>query len=512
VNDFTRKLELSRDDLVPAAISGTGAGASTKSSVRLAQVVLAGGSGSRLWPMSREQYPKQLIGVLGSDSLLQATVERMRDFSVQEHRTQSRPIIVCGEEHRFTTAEQLRASGIDARIVVEPARRDTAPALTLAAAAACADGEDAIIVAMPADHAIADVAAFQRAIACAARYAQDGAITTLGVLPTRPDSGFGYIKLGEVLHDGAHHIERFVEKPAAELAAQYLASGRYWWNSGIFVVRASVWLSTIKALQPEIYEACATAYAQGTSDGPFFRPGADAFRQSPSNSIDYAVMEPLGSDGGLAPGVVVPLDAGWSDLGSWDAVWNALEKDGDGNVARGRIVFEGTTSSFAHSEGRLVACVGVTNLVVVETDDAVLVADRSRVQDIKGLVSRIRAQRAPEADAHRKVRRPWGYYDSIDHGKRFQVKRIVVNPGGRLSLQLHHHRAEHWIVVSGTALVTRADEQFMLTENQSTFIQLGVTHRLENPGKLPLELIEVQSGSYLGEDDIVRFDDTYGRT
>jgi mannose-1-phosphate guanylyltransferase/mannose-6-phosphate isomerase len=260
-----------------------------------------------------------------------------------------------------------------------------------------------------------------------------------------------------------------------------------------------------------MHDACALAHASGTTDGPFFRPDADAFKQSPSDSIDYAVMERLGSGEQLAAGVVVPLEAGWSDLGSWGAVWDALDKDADGNVSRGRVVFEGTTSSFAHSEGRLVACVGVTNVVVVETDDAVLVADRSSVQDVKGLVSRIRAQQAPEAEAHRKVRRPWGYYDSIDHGDRFQVKRIVVYPGGRLSLQLHHHRAEHWIVVSGTALVTRGDEQFMLSENQSTFIPLGVTHRLENPGKLPLELIEVQSGSYLGEDDIVRFDDTYGR-
>ncbi|ANB75638.1 mannose-1-phosphate guanylyltransferase/mannose-6-phosphate isomerase [Paraburkholderia phytofirmans OLGA172] len=481
-----------------------------RASVRLAPVVLAGGSGSRLWPMSREQYPKQLIGVLGPDSLLQATVGRMKGFAI-EAGLAGAPIVVCGDEHRFVTAEQLRTNGVDARIVVEPVRRDTAPALTLAAAAACADGEDAIVIAMPADHAIADVDAFQRAIALAVEHAQDGAITTLGVPPTRPDTGFGYIKLGAGLGAGAHRIERFVEKPVAELAAQYLASGQYWWNSGIFVVRASVWLSTLRTLQPAMHDACVLAHAQGTTDGPFFRPGADAFKQSPSDSIDYAVMERLWSKEGLPTGVVVPLEAGWSDLGSWDAVWGAMDKDADGNVARGRVVFEGATSSFAHSDGRLVACVGVTNVVVVETADAVLVADRSRVQDVKGLVSRIRAQHAPEADAHRKVQRPWGYYDSIDHGDRFQVKRIVVHPGGRLSLQLHHHRAEHWVVVRGTALVTRGDEQFTLSENQSTFIPLGVTHRLENPGKLPLELIEVQSGSYLGEDDIVRFDDTYGR-
>ncbi|RQS08899.1 mannose-1-phosphate guanylyltransferase/mannose-6-phosphate isomerase [Burkholderia sp. Bp8998] len=477
---------------------------------RVAPVVLAGGSGSRLWPMSREQYPKQLIGVLGADSLLQATVQRMTGFSIEEGGV-SAPIVVCGEEHRFVTAEQLRASGLDARIIVEPTRRDTAPALTLAAAAACADGQDAIVVAMPADHAIADTVAFHRAIELAVDHARRGAIATLGVPPTRPDSGFGYIKIGEALGGGAHRIERFVEKPAAELAAQYVEAGSYWWNSGIFVVRASVWLDTLRALQPDMHAACMTAHVQGTHDGPFFRPHDDAFRQSPSDSIDYAVMERLASDASTVDGVVVPLDAGWSDLGSWDAVWEALDKDADGNVGRGKVVFEGATSSFVHSEGRLVACVGMTNAIVVETADAVLVADRSRVQDVKGLVNRIRAQQAPEADTHRKVRRPWGYYDSIDHGDRFQVKRIVVHPGGRLSLQLHHHRAEHWIVVRGTALVTRGDEQFMLGENQSTFIPLGVTHRLENPGKLPLELIEVQSGSYLGEDDIVRFDDTYGR-
>jgi mannose-1-phosphate guanylyltransferase / mannose-6-phosphate isomerase len=473
-------------------------------------VVLAGGSGSRLWPMSREQYPKQLIGLVGSDSLLQATVQRMKGFQTDTGPV-GLPIIVCGEEHRFATAEQLRMSGIDAHIVVEPARRGTAPALTLAAAAATANDEDAIIVATPADHAVADVPAFQRAIAVATELAQAGAIVTLGVPPTRPDTGFGYILIGEALGAGAHCIERFVEKPGAELAAQYLASGQYWWNSGIFIMRASVWLDTIKTLQPAVHESCTLAYAQGKADGPFFRPADKAFMQSPEDSIDYAVMERLGSGQTLARGVVVPLDAGWSDLGSWDAVWEATDKDADGNAARGRVVFEGATSTFAHSEGRLVACVGVANVVVVETDDAVLVADRSRVQDVKRLVSRIRAQQAPEADTHRKVRRPWGYYDLIDSGERFQVKRIVVQPGGRLSLQLHHHRAEHWIVVSGTALVTRGDEQFMLSENQSTFIPLGVTHRLENPGKLSLELIEVQSGPYLAEDDIVRFDDGYGR-
>ncbi|MGA7782867.1 MAG: mannose-1-phosphate guanylyltransferase/mannose-6-phosphate isomerase, partial [Paraburkholderia sp.] len=376
------------------------------------------------------------------------------------------------------------------------------------------DGEDAILVVMPADHAILDTAAFQQAIARAAEHAQRGAIATLGVPPTRPDTGFGYIRLGDEVDCGAFRIERFVEKPALELATQYVASGAYWWNSGIFIVQASVWLELVTRLQPAIAEACLAAIAGGHADGPFFRPQAEAFVKTPADSIDYAVMERLGvagPEGAPFEGVVVPLVAGWSDLGSWDAVWDALDKDAAGNVGRGRVLFEGASSSYAHSEGRLVACVGTTNVVVVETADAVLVADRSHVQDVKGLVARIKAQHSPEADEHRKVRRPWGFYDSIDHGERFQVKRIVVDPGSRLSLQLHHHRAEHWVVVRGTAMVTRGDEHFLLSENESTFIPLGVRHRLENPGKVPLEIIEVQSGSYLGEDDIVRFDDTYGR-
>lgn len=495
----------------PIDVSAGGVDLSSERSLRIEPVVLAGGSGSRLWPMSREQYPKQLIGVLGPDSLLQATVQRLRTDAGQAEIF-AEPIVVCGDDHRFLTAEQMRASGVSARLLVEPARRGTAPALSLAAAAANAGGEDAILVAMPADHAISDNSAFHHAIGQAAIHAQAGAIVTLGVVPTCADSGLGYIKLGALLENGARRMEHFVEKPAAELAAQYVASGNYWWNSGIFVVRASVWLNTLKTLQPVMHEACMAAYANATYDGTFIRPAAEHFTRAPSDSIDYAVMERLSSDESLAPGVVVPLDAGWSDLGSWDAVWEALEKDADGNVARGRVVFEGVTSCFAQSDGRLVACVGINNVVVVETDDAVLVVDRSRVQDVKGIVERIKREQAPEANVHRKVQRPWGYYDSIDRGDRFQVKRIVVNPGAQLSLQLHHHRAEHWTVVHGTARVTRGGDCFLLSENESTFIPVGVQHRLENPGKLPLEIIEVQSGSYLGEDDIVRFDDTYGRS
>ncbi|GLU30557.1 mannose-1-phosphate guanylyltransferase/mannose-6-phosphate isomerase [Trinickia caryophylli] len=496
--------------MLPRDTVGARAAVVGKSCRRIVPVVLAGGSGTRLWPMSREHYPKQLIGVIGADTLLQATVRRLDGFPDGWTLAES-PVIVCGGEHCFLIDEQLRASGVTPQLIVEPARRDTAPALTLAAAHACAEGEDAVLVVMPADHSIADVRALQAALERAARYAEQGAIATLGVPPTRADTGFGYIRVGDALGDGAYGVEGFVEKPAAELAAQYLAAGTYWWNSGIFVMRASVWLDAVAALRPDMHDACMAAFEHGTRAGEHFHPAPAAFADTPADSIDYAVMEHLGSADAPFRGVVVPLEAGWSDLGSWDAVWDALAKDGDGNVARGRVVFEGATSTYAHSEGRLVACVGTTDLVVVETADAVLVADRSHVQRIKGLVARIKADHAPEADAHRKVRRPWGSYDSVDRGDRFQVKRIVVSPGARLSLQMHHHRAEHWIVVRGTARVTRGDDAFLLSENESTYIPLGVTHRLENPGKVPLEIIEVQSGAYLGEDDIVRFDDQYGR-
>ena len=475
----------------------------------LSAVVLAGGAGTRLWPLSRKHVPKQLIDVIGRGTLLQTTASRLAGLQGSPG-AEAAPIVVCGEAHRFLTAQQLAEAGVDARIVVEPAGRNTAPALTMAALLACEQGGDSVLVAMPADHVIADGDALRRAVLRAAHFAEQGAIVTLGVPPTRADTGFGYIRLGTPLDGLARRIDAFVEKPAAELAARYLASGDYWWNSGIFVVRASTWLAALQQLQPAMHAACASAFAGGHGEGAFFHPHAASFAAIPSNSIDYAVMEHL-ARADAPEGVVVALEAGWSDLGSWDAVWDAIGKDDDGNAARGRVMFEGATSCYAHSEGRLVACVGTTNLVVVETADAVLVVDRSQVQAVKGLVERIARQHGPEADAHRKVQRPWGCYDSIDHGERFQVKRIVVNPGASLSLQLHHHRAEHWTVVRGTARVTRGDEQFLLSENESTYIPIGVTHRLENPGKLPLEVIEVQSGAYLGEDDIVRLSDTYGR-
>lgn len=478
---------------------------------RVVPVVLAGGAGTRLWPLSREEHPKQLIDVLGKETLLQSTLSRLQGFD-KDFAYVDAPIVVCGAEHKFSTHEQLSTHDAKSCIIVEPARRDTAPALTLAAAQIVQDGDDAIIVAMPADHAILDTVAFQKAINIAVRQAATGKIVTLGIPPTHAETGLGYIELGAPISDGVYNVASFVEKPHAQLAAQYFSSNKYWWNSGIFVVSASLWLKIIQSLEPEIYKACVLACAQGVTNGDAIFPAKDHFIQSPSISIDYAVMERLSSAAGVASGVVVLMDAGWSDLGSWDAVWEAATKDANGNVAQGRIVFEGTTSSIAHSEGRLIACVGVSNVVVVETPDAILVADRSHAQDVKKVVERIRRENAPEARSHRKVKRPWGYYDSIDRGDRFQVKRIVVQPGGCLSLQLHYHRAEHWIVVSGTARVTRGDEQFMLAENESTFIPVGTVHRLENPGRVPLEMIEVQSGSYLGEDDIVRFEDTYGRS
>ncbi|HEY3599230.1 MAG TPA: mannose-1-phosphate guanylyltransferase/mannose-6-phosphate isomerase [Paraburkholderia sp.] len=498
--------------------------------LKIHPVILAGGSGTRLWPMSREQHPKQLIGLLGEDSLLQSTTRRL-DALDAGYPVADQLVVVCNEDHRFTTAEQLRTSGKSSRLMLEPVGRNTAPALTVAALSVAAQDEDGIMVVMPADHAVADIAGFHAAVAVGVQHAAAGYIVTMGIMPTHAETGYGYIRVGVPLADatdgsepdaatgadfdavatGARRLDRFVEKPHLELAQRYVESKEYWWNSGIFITRASTWLKAIKHFHPAIYDSCVAAFAGGAADGDFFRLQREAFEGCPSDSIDYAVMEQLGNDTSVCSGVVVPLMAGWSDVGSWDAIWQILPKDADDNVGRGRVMFEGAESTFAHSEGRLIACVGTHDLVVVETDDAILVADKSHVQDVKKVVSRIRSERGAEASNHRKVHRPWGHYDSVDIGERFQVKRIVVKPGAQLSLQMHHHRAEHWIVVRGTALVTRGEERFIVSENESAYIPLGVTHRLENPGKMPLEIIEVQSGSYLGEDDIVRFDDTYGR-
>ena len=420
------------------------------------------------------------------------------------------------EEYRFVIAEQLRLMGKGGTIVLEPLGRNTAPALAIAAQAAIKKGVDPVLLVMPADHVIVDTQAFQSVVRQGAALAEQGAVVTFGITPDAPETGYGYIQSGDAFGaDGAKCIARFVEKPDLTTAQAYLREGTYSWNSGLFMMRASVWLKALVACRPDIAKACDEAWAQRREDGEFVRVGKDAFSLCPSDSIDYAVMERLAGGAGapsdLPSGVVIPLSAGWSDVGAWEALWNVLPKDASGNVAQGDVLLQDSRNTLALSEGRLIACVGVDDLIVVETADAVLVAHKNKTQDVKKIVDRLKQSGRTEGQIHRKVFRPWGWYDSVDSGDRFQVKRIVVKPGAALSLQMHHHRAEHWIVVSGTAKVTQADKTYLLSENESTYIPLGTTHRLENPGKVALEMIEVQSGSYLGEDDIVRFEDVYGR-
>ena len=480
-------------------------------------VVLSGGSGTRLWPLSREKYPKQLLPLIGEDSLLQATVRRVDGIAGAELAA---PMVVCGEEYRFVIAEQLRLLGKPGTIVLEPMGRNTAPALTLAALAAIKNGADPVLLVMPADHVITNITAFQSVVSQGAMLAATGAVVTFGITPDAPETGYGYIQSGAAFASPAANgnaaslIARFVEKPDLATAQTYLDAGTYLWNSGLFMMRATVWLAAMGACRPDILAACQTAWNEGDTDGDFVRVGKETFANCPADSIDYAVMERIaaGSEAGvLPPGVVIPLSAGWSDVGAWDALWQVLPKDGSGNVAQGDVLLQDCRNTLALSEGRLIACVGVSDLVVVETADAILVAHKDKTQDVKKIVDILKQQGRAEGSIHRKVFRPWGSYDGVDAGERFQVKRIVVKPGGILSLQMHHHRAEHWIVVSGTAKVTRGDTTYLLSENESTFIPLGTTHRLENPGRVDLEMIEVQSGSYLGEDDIVRFEDVYGR-
>jgi mannose-1-phosphate guanylyltransferase/mannose-6-phosphate isomerase len=460
-------------------------------------VILSGGSGTRLWPLSREAYPKQFLPLTGERTMLQATWLRVADVAAHP------PIVVANESHRFVAAEQLQQAGTaPSAILLEPIGRNTAPAIAAAALEARRNGDDPLLLVLPSDHLINDIARFHQAIAQAAAIAEQGKLVTFGIQPTAPETGYGYIKA--VAGDGPRAIERFVEKPDLATAETYVASGEYYWNSGMFLFRASRYLEELERLQPQILAACRTAWEKARRDTDFIRLDADAFKASPSDSIDYAVMEKTGD------AAVVPLDAGWSDVGSWTALRDVSEQDADGNAHRGDVIAIDCRNTFAYGD-RLIAMVGLEDVIVVETNDAVLVGKSDRMQEVKDVVAQLKADGRSEATWHRKVYRPWGAYDSIDHGERFQVKRITVKPGGTLSLQMHHHRAEHWIVVSGTAEVTRGDEVLLLTENQSTYIPLGVTHRLRNPGKLPLELIEVQSGSYLGEDDIVRFEDTYGR-
>lgn len=479
-------------------------------SQHLLPVILCGGSGTRLWPLSRETYPKQFLALNGDGrSMLQDTATRLDGLTPDIPKAP--PLVICNGEHRFLAAQQLHEAGIaGARLVLEPAGRNTAPALTLAALAADAQ---AILLAMPADHIVNHAERLHQAVASAWPLAREGAMVTFGIVANRPETGYGYIQKGQAM-DGtdAFAIQSFEEKPSLELAQSYIASGNYLWNSGLFMVRADQWLQAMAALQPAMLQACRTAMDRSSRDMDFIRPHGEAFAACPADSIDYAVMEHLpGNDALGIPARVVPLDAGWSDLGAWDALWDVLPHDDQGNAHAGQTLSINTRDSLLFSETRLVAAVGVENLVVVETADAILVADKFKTQDVKKIVAELKAQKRSLASTHRKVHRPWGWYDSIDGGPRFQVKRIVVNPGARLSLQMHHHRAEHWIVVKGTAQVTNGDKTFLLGENESTFIPLGHVHRLVNPGKVPLEIIEVQSGSYLGEDDIVRFEDNYGR-
>lgn len=481
--------------------------------MKLHPVILSGGSGTRLWPLSREQHPKQLLALVGEQTLLQQTATRLASFSGALPLA-AQPVVVCNEEYRFITAEQLRAAGFATRnIVLEPCGRNTAPALTLAALTVCGEEGDGVLLVMPADHVIRDSEAFHRAIALALEAARGGAMVTFGVVPERAETGYGYIRAGADLGQGVREVAAFVEKPDAETAARYLASGEYLWNSGLFMVQASVWLKAIGHFNPDMLARCSAAIAASQRDADFVRVDRAEFECCPSDSIDYAVMEKLATTPELGiPPRVVPMSVGWSDVGAWDALWALADKDEAGNVSRGDVVLEQSRDTLVQATSRMVACLGVEGLVVVETPDAVMVARKECTQDVKKIVSRLKAEHRSQVSAHRKIHRPWGCYDSIDNGQRFQVKHIEVKPGAALSLQMHHHRAEHWIVVKGTARVTRGEETFLLSENQSTYIPLGVTHRLENPGKMTLEMIEVQSGSYLGEDDIVRFEDTYGRS
>ena len=470
---------------------------------RLQAVLLSGGSGTRLWPLSREAYPKQFLPLAGEDSMLQATWLRVAPIAPS-----APPIVIANEEHRFLAAEQLRLVGVsNPAIVLEPVGRNTAPAIAAAALQAMAAGDDPLLLVLPSDHVVRDAEAFRAAVRAASPAAEQGALVTFGIVPTAPETGFGYIQAeaGQAAPGGGvRKVLRFVEKPDAGTARRYLEEGGYYWNSGMFLFRASRYLDELRKFRPDILEATTRAFEAAKRDGDFVRLDRDAFAACPSDSIDYAVMEKTGD------ACVLPVDIGWNDVGSWSALWDVSEQDDAGNAHHGDVIAVDSRDSYAYAR-RLVALVGVDNLVVVETDDAVLVARKDRVQQVKDVVAKLKSDRRSQAALHREVHRPWGSYDSIDMAEGFQVKRIKVKPGARLSLQSHARRAEHWIVVRGTARVTRDNDVFELFANQSTYIPIGAKHRLENPGTEMLELIEVQSGDYLGEDDIVRYDDAYGR-
>ena len=461
-------------------------------------VVMSGGSGTRLWPLSRKHKPKQFLNLFGDDSMFQQTILRLDGLN------NSPPIVVCNESHRFMVAEQLLEIDIEnPSILLEPVGRNTAPAIVSAAFQALSREEDPILLVLAADHVIADIDAFHQAIKLAEQQAMAGNLVTFGIVPTCAHTGYGYIQAEEKATISAVH--QFVEKPDSATAEAYLSSGDYYWNSGMFMFKASVLIEEMSKFHPDIIEQCRLAVANSEQDLDFVRLSKEAFEACPSDSIDYALMEKT------QKAVVVPLDAGWNDVGSWSSLWECSQQDENNNVLKGDVEIQNVKNAYIHSEHRLVSAIGVENLVIVETADAVMVASKDQAQDIKDIVAKLKKQSRSEAENHRLCYRPWGYYDSIDLGERFQVKRIRVKPGASLSLQMHHHRAEHWVVVQGTAEVTREDEVFLLSENESTFIPVGQKHRLHNPGRVPLEIIEIQSGGYLGEDDIVRFQDNYHR-
>ncbi|CNH03605.1 mannose-1-phosphate guanylytransferase%2C ManC protein [Yersinia aldovae] len=469
----------------------------------LLPVIMAGGTGSRLWPMSRELYPKQFLRLHGVNSMLQETVNRLEGISVRE------PVVICNEEHRFLVAEQLRQiNKLSHNIILEPVGRNTAPAIALAALNAISQGDDPIMLVLAADHIINNCEAFHQAIINAIPFAKKDCLVTFGIVPTGPETGYGYIQRGEsTVKDTseAFDVKRFVEKPNLETAEQYISSGEYYWNSGMFMFRAKRYIQELEKFRPDILDACKAAMKDSDSDKDFITIDKDQFSACPDESVDYAVMEQTNN------AVVVPLDAGWSDVGSWSALWDVSNKDKSGNAITGDTFLHDTQNCYINTDEKLVAAVGVDNLVIVSTKDAVLVVDKSKVQDVKKIVEHLKQTKRSEYRRHRETYRPWGRCDIVVNEQRFNVNRITVKPGGAFSMQMHHHRAEHWIVLSGTAKVTIGDKTFLITENQSTFIPIGSLHMLENPGKIPLELIEVQSGSYLGDDDIIRVKDHYGR-
>ncbi len=469
-------------------------------------IIMAGGSGSRLWPLSRQVFPKQFLTLYGESSMLQATAERLADI---EHAP---AIVICGEEHRFSVAEQFRLNNIpNSGIILEPVGRNTAPAIALAALQAVKNGDDPLLLVLAADHVIKDSQAFSNSVKQAQAHAAAGKLVTFGIVPTAAETGYGYIKRGESQQESGYKVAEFVEKPDLSTAESYLQTGDYYWNSGMFLFKASRYLAELKAHRPDILASCEKAMSAVESDLDFIRINKEAFEACPDDSVDYAVMEPLCAVEGSNDVVVVPMDCGWSDVGSWSALWEVSEKDDNGNAFKGDVIDVDTKNTLVHATDKLVATVGLEDIAIVETKDAILVSKLSEVQKVKKIVEQLKVEERSEFKHHRQVYRPWGAYDSIDKGERFQVKRITVKPGAKLSVQMHHHRAEHWVVVSGTAKVLNGDKEILLTENQSTYIPVGVIHALENPGKVPLELIEVQSGSYLGEDDIVRLSDVYGR-